>query len=280
MANNQLDVFIEKNTPLPARNRLPHRTVYPVQAGQAGDLINIPVVEGEKPRADRNRLVGCLKIPSDKVRRDLPAGTEVEIMIEIDESRMVTTEAYIPVLDEVFPAKFELGTTTHTMSELRENLEREKRRLSEAREKAASAGDPRAEEAMARIDQEQILQQVESLLAAAQSDPGTLAACEKRLLDLKAAVDELENALEWPVLVKEAEENLTETRRIVNEYGQADEKKRLPTLEKDLRRAIESGDPDLLRSRWDRLRSLATSVLMRQPWFWCNGSSISKEGST
>src|SRR5205823_6531679 len=93
-ADNRVDVLVPKGTPLPAKNRTVHRTVRALRRGEAGDMLRIAVVEGEHVRrADRNNPVGHLAIPAGRIRRDLPAGSEVEITLEIDVSRLVTARA-------------------------------------------------------------------------------------------------------------------------------------------------------------------------------------------
>ncbi len=268
MANNRTAFFLKKGIPLPARSRDIHRTAYSVQAGQAGAVIKIPVVEGENEmRADRNRLIGSVEVPAERIRRDLSAGSEVEITLHVDESRIVTTKAYIPVLDEEFEAVLKLKKDVSDLEALSESVGKEKQRLTAAREKASRAGSMKAQEALCRIDGEDMVGQTEALLGA-KGDPEALQACENRLLDLRAAIDEVEDALEWPTLVEKAGSQMSETRNIINEYGDSGEKAKLRTLERELRAAIDSGDPDLLHQRLDAVSSHGAQVLLRQPGFW------------
>jgi molecular chaperone DnaK len=92
--------------------------------------------------------------------------------------------------------------------------------------------------------------------------------CEKRLRDVKVIVDQAEDALEWPTLVAEVEDQLREAQRVVSEHGNASEKSRLRTLESDLRKAVDSGDPDLVRQQAGEIGTLNIQVLQRQPGFW------------
>ena len=74
MADNKVDVFFHKGTPLPASKRSQHRTVQLVRSGNEGDRIRIPVIEGENTmRADRNNLIGYLEITGDRVSGMSPA---------------------------------------------------------------------------------------------------------------------------------------------------------------------------------------------------------------
>jgi molecular chaperone DnaK len=270
MANNQVDQLIKKGTPLPVRNRRSiHKTAFAFHRGDTTSPIKIPVVEGETiARADRNRLVGSLEIPCSEIRRDLPVGSEVEITMTIDESRLMTTKAYIPVLDQHFEAVLKLEAVSASVPALREEVSQEKRRLARVREKAEKTESLKARQALVRADREEMVEQVERSLEAAQGDPAALQECEKRLRDVKVVVDQAEDALEWPTLVAEAEDRLADAQRMVNEHGEADEKSRLRTLEGNLRKAIDSGDPDLVRQQSGEIGALNIQVLQRQPGFW------------
>ncbi len=269
MANNEMDIFIPKGTALSARKKVVHRTAVAVRRGEAGVLIRIPVVEGENQhRADRNRLSGKLEIPAHKVKRDLPAGSEVEITIEIDQSRLVKTQAYIPLLDEHFEVVFSFKEKIPSHDQLRTEAEREKQRLQEARDKARNVADPRARELLGRIDDERMEHDVDTSLAAARSDPDAAQKCQQRLLDLRMGIDSIEDALEWPALLAEAEEKIKEMQRIVGKYPNSSVRQNAATLERETREAMKGNDADKLRRKINEMSGLTFRVLREQPEFW------------
>lgn len=269
MANNQVDRIFKKGAPLPVRARTDHRTVLPFQRGSTGTPIKIPIIEGENVgRADRNRLVFTLEIPAADIRRDLPPGSEVEITVRIDESRMMTITAFFPVLDQEFTVTKQVASTIVAVPELQRMLEAERSRLASARAKADRSYDAKAAQALDRIEREAMIAQIERALAAAQGDAAAVQECEKRLLDLKEAVDQVEDALEWPALVAEAERHLRDTRELVDQYGDESDRKRLVLLERDLHRAMDGRDPDRLRQQDEEVQSLGNRVLARQPGYW------------
>ncbi len=270
MANNQLDMLIKKGTALKARAKSIYRTAYSVKRGDGQELLNVPIVEGENiSRADRNRHVGTLEVPSDKIKRDLPAGSEVEITLEIDESRLITTRAFIPILDQEFEATMKLSHDVPDPGKLRNKLQKEKERLEKLRGQAGHGQDSRTEMILSKIDRENMLPQVEQTLRGADGDLDAAQQCEKRLQELQIAIDNAEDALEWPNLVKKAEEALAYTRGQVNgTYGNENDRARLRVLEGDLRMAIDSGDPDLLRNQTEQMNTLGHSVFQRDPGLW------------
>lgn len=269
-ANNRVDPFFKKGTPLPTSpHREIHRVVRGVRRGENNDVINIPVVEGENlERADRNRKIGALVISGEAIKRDVPADAEIEITIQIDASRLVTTSAYIPILDQEFQAPLSLQKQVPSPAQLQEDLRRERDRLQRIREQNRGARNLRAQDAVNRIEREEMVGQVERLANAAEADPESAIAGENRLLDLRMALDEAEESLEWPTQVNEAQEQLSNVRGIVDEHGDADDKRRMQAIENDMDRAIQSNDPDLVRNVREHVASLAVRVLDRQPGFW------------
>jgi len=269
LANNEVMLFLEKGTPLNARKKITLRTAVELRRGQQGALLKVPVIEGENVRrADRNRLIGSLEVPPHQLRRDVPAGSEVEVTIEVDKSRLVRTRAYIPVLDDEFETQLKLQKEVASPEALTREADQAKRRLEESRAKAQVTADPAAREVLGRIDRERITHDVDASLQASQGDRDAADECEKRLLDLNVAVDELEDALEWPNLLREAEETLQEAKRIIQQFGNAADKQNLGTLEREIRQAIQSRDPDLLRVKSSELSGLDIRVRQEQPAFW------------
>ncbi|MHB2149965.1 Hsp70 family protein [Calditrichota bacterium LG25] len=271
MADNKTDFFFKKGTPLPARCRKIHRTVFEVRKGQDGDLIRIPVVEGENQRrADRNRLIGYLEIPSNKIERTVPAGSEIEITIEIDRSRIMKTKAYIPILDTEYEEVINLEKTKSDPDKLYSEFEREKKRLEDIKKKIKiiKTGDETAKEILEQIENEQILHEIESALDSVKEDRDSVDRCQNRLLDLEVALDKAEDALEWPALMVEAKEGMKNTEEIVTKYGNTSEKQAFLVLEEELNHAMRSHEPDLLRQKIDQMEDLRFAILREQPGFW------------
>ncbi|HSL81268.1 MAG TPA: Hsp70 family protein, partial [Thermoanaerobaculia bacterium] len=270
MASNTVDEFFEKGAALPLRKRSIHRTVFTVRPGGEGPVLRIPVVEGQKARADRNRLIGCLEIPGSKVRREVPSGSEVEITLDIDTSRRVQAHALIPILNQEFEGVLTLELPTPDRDALQKEVETETARLAAARAKAEETDDPAAAERLQKIDDERTAQDVESLLDASRAQPDSLDECQKRLLDLRGAIDEVEDALEWPGLVAEAEAELARMRQVVAEHGTPADQQLARSLERETRLMLESGrrDTDTLRDKVAAVSGHTFSVLREQPGFW------------
>ncbi|WP_225730561.1 MULTISPECIES: Hsp70 family protein [unclassified Nocardia] len=263
LADNTTVRLIERGTPLPARARKRLRTAAPVhRGGGRTGLIRIPVLEGEHARGDRNRTIGRLDITADQVERSIPEGSEIEVTLEIDASRIMVARAYIPYLDAEFENVIDLHTETlPDAADLRRETEQELARLAAVRQRHRDIGNPTSELLLARIDDEQTATDTQQLVEAAAADPDAAVAAQQRLRDLRAAIDEAEDELLWPSLVVRAKELLAYVRRAVDEVRDEIYRRQFDNLEVAVRDAIESRAPDLLRQRTAELSLLWRQIL-------------------
>jgi molecular chaperone DnaK len=269
LANNEVRWFFQKGASLPARQRKDLKTTVNIRQSQAGDLVKVPVIEGQNLRADRNKLIGTLEIRADNLRRDIPAGSDVEVTLEVNESRLVKASAYIPLVDQEFETELTLEGSTPDVEALKEDLVCEKKRLDAARQKAETTGDDTAQRVLLqKVDGENMVENIEDSLEAAGGDRDAADKAQNRLIDLKVAIDQVEDSLEWPSLVAEAENQLNNSRNVLNEVGDVEAKKRLAQMEADLHQAIEAHDVDRLRQVMEEISNMTVQILVSRPEFW------------
>jgi molecular chaperone DnaK len=272
LASNDVLWFHKKNTRLPARRLVRDlRTSVEVRRGQHQDLLKVPIVEGENARADRNPLIGSLTIPADRIQRDVPLGSEIEVTIKVDESRLITVSALVPVLGEEFDLELSLEKPLPDKNDLEKAVEDAKRRLSSAREIATETADLDARGILERIDGEGMVHNVETALLASQGDRDATDKCEKSLLGLNLAIDQLEAALAWPSLLVRAEETIRRATELITQLGNQSEKQELGRFEQKIRGAMAARDSDQLRRALSLLEELDLQIRRRQPEFWING---------
>jgi len=268
LANNEVEWFFKKGATLPVCRRHILRTAVDIKRGQDTAIIRIPIVEGEYSKANRNSLIGHLEVGHGKITRDVPIGSEVEVRIEIDKDRIIHSEAYVPIIDAHQEKVLELKLERADRNDLQAALDRQKRRLAEAREQAASLKSGSAIEIIEEIDRQNMVHEVEVSLSAAEDARDALDKAQSRLHELQAKLDELEQTLHRPSLVAEAEEQIDVTGRIVDDFGDTPARQQYEDLKRKIRQAIENGDDDALRIGIDDMRSLGASILVQQPEFW------------
>ncbi|HEX7899986.1 MAG TPA: Hsp70 family protein [Planctomycetota bacterium] len=270
MANGETDFFVAKNAELPAQRRQVHRTVRDIKKG-AGAGLRIPVVEGQSPKADRNRLIGTIEIQAADIKRDLPAGSEVEITIKIDKSRLVTSKAYVPDLDQEFESVLQLERKEVPVDQLEKDIEFARGRLAALRAKAAESGDDpgfrKAQQAIGRVDGERMMSEVDEMYRNARISKEEADKCNQRLQHLNLALDEAEDALQWPQLKTKVDEFVTFMHKIVNEFGKPEEKARAAALERDCRAAL-GRDAAVVEQKLKEISRLTGVVWPRDPGYW------------
>jgi len=264
--NNEVQWFFKKGESLPVRERVILRTAVMVRKGEG--TLKIPVIEGDIPRADRNSLIGRVELKPEDVTRDIPQGSEVEFTIEIDTSRIVHTEAYLPILDKTVKTPLTLETEKRDAGVLKESLAKEKARLKEVKDKARGAGVDAVDENLEEIERQNMVPEVEASLDAAEDDREALDTAEKGLRAFQAKLDQAEAALEVPGLIALADERIAWARKIVNEYGEYVDRNECDRLEGEIQEAIKSADYDLLAVKIEELNALGFKLILAQPGFW------------
>jgi molecular chaperone DnaK len=268
LQGNSVRRYVEKGRTLPVRHRGVHHTTQLAKRGDSNPVIRIPVVEGDYTRADRNVSIGELLILGTQIKRDVPPNSEVEVVIEIDASRQVTTRAYIPYIDEEFERVIDLVKRHADPAELEKCLASEIERLAKLRERVENTGDMRARQILQQIDADRMVHEVEAALRASQGDPDALDKCPKRLVAFQLQLDALEEALSWPALVAEMEQQIDFTRDIMQAFGSAADRQVASALESEQRAAERGRDSDLLRRKVEEARSHRFSVWKRHDDYW------------
>lgn len=271
LANGEVENLFEKNTPLPAKKRIELYTTKTVKRGDSGSYLRIPVVEGQNRLADRNHLIGYLEVTGQdqKINRDVPVDTLVEFTLNVDESRIYQTKAYIPFLDEYFDSSFNPiypETDPVLLNNLAKQTEERFNKLREAAEKIESVP---ALEKLDKIKATKMVEEINSSLNQNQiQDKDAQNRKNYRRIELDAKLDEVEKIIEWPTLVNEAKENINQGKKIIEAYGSDEDKIAFSRLEKETTKAIDTEDTDILRQKVRALSQLIFEVLMEQPGFW------------
>lgn len=266
--NNERDELFEKGRGLPVKVTRDYRTIHLVKQGQSADVLKIPVIEGDNERADRNRLVGMLEIRGEHIRRDLPAGSEVEVTLRIDASRIITVTAFVPLLDDEFVTKLDMKQHDPNPEVLKDEYEAEMKRVREVKAKAVVARGETAARIVQSVEDSPFASEVKELVAAAKGDPDAAAKCEKRLLELKLKLDEAADALEWPALVAEARRELEDLGVVVERHGSQGQKEKAAELSQEVEDIIGNRKMDRLRKKIDQVLNLYWEVVFAQPGFW------------
>jgi molecular chaperone DnaK len=263
--DGRVATYIRKGDKLPFRKPMDHYNSVPLRAGHAEDELPIPLLEGENSRAQRNHCIGRMVIRGSDLTRDLPMNSQIEITMQMDESQQIAVQAYVPILEQDFEVKFSSVTQLRSLDELSKEAAAQKERLNKARNDEGRSSNPHIRAVLTDIRNEQLVEHIDSLLDAAVRDRDALAQLDRRVCQLAAELDKIDDALEWPSLVEKAEKERGDTERVVDEHGKEEDKRVLLMLQDEQKKAIATRDADLLRRNIQDFIGLYIVVLDRLP---------------
>ena len=272
LSGNEKEVFFKKGDGLPLKKKgdRPFKTISTIKVGEEGSGIVIPIVEGENEKADRNLLIGIYEITSKQIKRDLPAGSDVEITLRIDESRVITINIYIPIFDEEYDFHLDLRKGSITKKDLETDLSFEIERLQklEAEAKAADQSD-----IISKIDElrsSALLQEIRSSIAASEGDAVAANKGQSRMLEFKIQVDAIETLVHWPSIVAKIQDWLKDLKSVAADHGTSSQKQKASDLSSQVDDSIKRKDADSIEKRQKDVESLYFGILFAQPSFWVN----------
>jgi molecular chaperone DnaK len=261
-ADDTTQIYFPKGTPLPARRTFVHHTVRSVAAGSDEDALDIPVVQGESRRAHRNRLIGVLRLRGCK--RDLPAGSRIEVTLHLDRSGQLHTRADVPSIGQTFEDLAHVLVPSATLETAERELEAAARRTEELQRRAFQAGQAAAAQATSEVSP--ALAEAERALQAARA--GDLDAAQRlhRLLqDASAALDEAEAILAWPDLETEAHRWTLYYTPLVARWGTSAEQQLFDQALQAAVVAKHQHDAAELERQLDAMRSIGKASYCRDP---------------
>lgn len=270
LAGNEWDRLALKGSGLPLKVKRNYRTAKPIKVGVLDAAISIPIIEGENDRADRNRLIGSIEITSALIKRDLPAGSDVEITLKIDEARQITLIAYVTALDEEFEHQFDLRKTQISPVAINEDFESELKRLRSLISQGEDAGDDKTADDLENLRSSDLVNEIKEAVAAAKGDPDAAEKAEKRLLELKLKLDAAEASVKWPALVAEVNDWLEDLNKLVAQHGTDEQQERYDELREQADEIIEKRKTERLAKKLKQVQDLYYELLFSLPSFWVN----------
>lgn len=220
-ADGTFDPLLRKGATLPAMVTKIYRTTIALHRSEPDAVIRIPLLEGERGRAERNTRVGLLEIRPRDVRIDLPAESEVEVTFEIEaSSREALVTAHIPLVQQQFEAtinRAELLAPEHP--ELVDRLQGLEQRVRNLQEQADDAYAEQARAKLENLAEHKPLAQLRREVDAAAVDTGAAVTSDRRIRDLEAQLDDIEDAIEIPGLERRLWDLLGACEDIIQQVG-------------------------------------------------------------
>lgn len=120
--STKLDLYFQKNTILPQKRTKQYILHKSIIKG-SNEKIVINVLEGPHTvLPEANQTIGYIEIDGGKVSRDIVRGAEIEITLEMSESRDLKVTAYIPMSDQQFSEVFNPSQRHLPVTKLKEDV--------------------------------------------------------------------------------------------------------------------------------------------------------------
>lgn len=269
LANDKVQVYVERGSPLPMRRTFTLKSVEPATVGVPGFALRIPIVQGEFAWAHLCRLVGTLEIPGERLRGPLPGGSAIEVTIELDRGGRLKASARVPSLDQVFDEVAQLVVPGLAPEQLQASIAQARERTMQLR--ASAFRDGAAKTLSSLADAEQTLHEAEQSAESARGGDADAAEQARRLLlDLVALLDEAEAGRAWPELEARARMRQGWALGWLGMHGTPAERAAADECGRAIDRALAARSAREVERQLSVLRRLGVAAYLREPdaWEW------------
>jgi molecular chaperone DnaK len=118
----KLEVIFERNSLLPQKRTL-YREISKTITKGSKDSIIISILEGDRnSRASSNLTIGCIEISGKDLQSDLIRGSDIEIQIQLNDSRVLNTTVYLVMTQQEFKNVFSVSEKQINIARLKEQF--------------------------------------------------------------------------------------------------------------------------------------------------------------
>lgn len=250
---------LERNVTLPAKGKISLGTTKDINPAD-DDVLTFEFLQGEAGDVDGTRTEAFeteakITIEADDIPGFLPKGSEVELLVRIDDSMKITGEAFLSSFDET--VEFETKTKKVILSskEVRQRISKAKTKL--------TLGDDLPDSAESVLDE---LKSIETGLNQ-QDDEDQRERAKESLKKIWAKIDKMEDDAEWPRAEDRLSRALSGLVELESNYG-GDDQALSNEFEKQVLLIKERRDTKLAIQLASEMRSAGFSYLREQPGFW------------
>ncbi len=267
LANNHVQVYLERGAPLPARRTFTHHTIETVAKGTSESVLRIPIVQGEMSEAHLCRLVGTLDIGGDRVSDTVPTGSAVEVTIELDRGGRLSARALVPVINQVFEHVAHLLVPEAAPEALDAALRDLRRQLMDLRTYAFRHQQGQVIEKLDRLEA-RLSEAERDIDAAHGGDADAAQRARRALLDVDGTMTEADLSRKWPELEDSARNAAIHATSMVGMHGTEAERAMVQEVVAAIDKARRDKDPAELERQIRLANRLANAAFNRTPEAW------------
>jgi molecular chaperone DnaK len=262
LADGGVAVYFEKGAPLPSRKSFRLRTSLTVHPGQSASALRVPIVQGETAIAHLCRLVGHIDIRPDELREALPAGSAVDVVLELDRGGKLGASAFVPDRAVSFQGAVDLVSPETPLADLVTQLGELRKRTESLYGNALIDADGRRR--LVSIDG-QIDDAEREVEPARGGDGDALEKLRRLVIDIDSNLADVQGLLTWPELEKRASVVLERATIFTARCGTDAERQALQEAVRSLDRARAVKNAAEFDRRLRSIRELSVAALMRDP---------------
>lgn len=254
---------LEKNKTLPAKGKGSFKTMKDIRPGVKEDQLLIPIYELSRgnagSRAILNTFFGKFAITGQDISSFLPAGSEVEVTLNIDASRRGKLSVYLPSLDESFDIVIE---PTIEKDVKKEELQKEIVQAKATAQRLANEGNSVAEKQLEQLDE------AEQVLNDRGHERSSKEEVRAKLQESLIELDKQEESGEWPKVKQELQETLNHLIMQNKRYGNTQTNRLVEESEEHVRQVMAAKDIQSAKKLESQLSSMAFELQGQDISFW------------
>lgn len=270
----EMDFFFEKGDRIPLEKK---RTYHTAQRLKMGDILSplyIPILEGESKKPENNTFIADTAINGKELPHDIPEGADIDITIRIDESNVLTTDWFLPIISMGGNLRATIRDQAVSAQEIREAFSAQSERASAITKNCSEAEKEGIEERLAEIS---------NSINQADGNEDQKRKANKDLKELGQKLDDLEETKQLPQLESAFRDAIKEAKEIIDKLGLEENKDsdqgQLECLITQGEEAIKKNERSLLSRTIDEISDLSSSVFWANPQAWLHQFSELKSGT-
>jgi molecular chaperone DnaK len=263
-----LESIFTRNSLLPAKKKRTSSVSRTLIRGSAGDAIRIIVREGPADSGPESaKEIGTLLITGSQITRDVPKGTDIDLVFEMTESRDIKVQAYVNATGQDFSEVFNPKQRNVDVSNLGHHISLLQQRLDQEIDEAADNDQYEIAKELKRLEPAilDIGDKAANLSTTDVTDSRYKLEDSKR--DIAQQIDRLTGDKRLMKARKEYEDMRDECERLSLQDGSDRDRFKLDQIKAQEHSFLKATNPKSIQQRTEDLRSVVIGILVKQPEF-------------
>lgn len=263
----KLKLAFQKNTIIPQK-KVFYETLNKTIIKGSEDKIIISVVEGSQYNLpEANQTIGYLEISGKKISRDILRNTEIEITLEMSESRDLKATVYIPMSDQQFTEVFNPSHRHLPVSKLQSEIEILSEKIETEISDAVQREDFETAEILTNLKKRTIILTNNSNKLTSDDSTDDKFKLESKKREIAQEIDNATRDKRIAILKVKYHDDKGWCKEIINENGNDHDQKLFNDIVGREQSFLNSITPVKIMEAIDELIDLGSAILWRTPLF-------------